>query len=494
MINSFIKKIKNTSNIFTISAFFILSFTLALLINAHIVIAQTNNISNFSDRLEKSGWDHVPEILEKIVAPTFNNEDYDITNYGAIEGEEILCTEAISKAIAACNKNGGGRVVVPRGTFLTGAIHLKDNVNLHISEGAVLKFSTNPQDYLPVVKAKWEGTELMNYSPLIYAYEKKNIALTGKGLLDGQASNEYWWNWCGSEKFGWKEGMPSYKNTDSRPALLNMGDEGVPVEDRIFGDGHYLRPTFVEFYECENILIEGVTLKDSPFWFIHPVLSRNITIDGITVESQGPNTDGCDPESCSYVLIKNCVFNVGDDCIAIKAGRNNDGRRVNVPSTNFVIKDCKMLDGHGGVVIGSEITGGCWDVYAEDCVMDSPNLDRALRIKSNSKRGSVVRNIYMRNVKVGQVGEAIVKLNLHYDPKEAEGYNYKSVIENIFVENVTSEKSKYALYLDGLDNSKVKNINIINCSFNGVEDGNFLNNVESLITKNFYINGVLQKN
>ena len=333
----------------------------------------------------------------------------------------------------------------------------------------------------------------MNYSPLIYAYGKKNIALTGEGILDGQADNENWWNWSGKDRFGWKKGMPSQNDPANRPALMKMGDDNVPVKDRKFGEGHFLRPTFVEFYKCENILIAGITLKDSPFWFLHPVLSKNITIDGIKTQSDGPNTDGCDPESCDYVLIQNCEFTDGDDCIAIKSGRNNDGRRVNVPSTNFVIRDCRMKDGHGGVVIGSEITGGCWNVYAENCEMDSPNLDRALRIKSNAKRGGVVKNIYMRNVKVGQVGEAIVKLNLHYDPPEAKGYNYKPVIENIYVENVTSQKSKYGLYFDGLENSKIKNVNIIDCKFNGVKKGNFLNNVESLKTKDFYINGELQK-
>ena len=227
---------------------------------------------------------------------------------------------------------------------------------------------------------------------------------------------------------------------------------------------------------------------------MHPVLSKNITIDGITTNSHGPNTDGCDPESCSYVVIKNCNFTDGDDCIAIKSGRNNDGRRINVPSTNIVIKNCKMSDGHGGVVIGSEITGGCWNVYAEDCEMDSPNLDRVLRIKSNSKRGGVVKNIYMRNINVGQVNEAIVKLNMLYDPKEAAGYKFYPVMKNIYVENVTSKKSKYALFFDGLKSSMIKNVNIKNCKFNGVADVNILNNVEELKLENVYINGKLFKN
>ena len=445
------------------------------------------------DKYDNQGWDQVPDILKNIVAPKFPDRKFDITKYGAVADGKTLSTSAFEKAIDACNKAGGGIVEVPKGEYLTGAIHLKNNVNLHISEGAVVKFSTNPKDYLPVVYAKWEGVELMNYSPLIYAYGKENIAVTGSGLLDGQGDNEHWWNWTGNKRFGWKEGMPSQRDSINRPRLMKMGDEGVPVKDRVFGEGHTMRPTFIEFYKCKNILIQGVHLKDSPFWFLHPVLSKNIIIDGITTNSIGPNTDGCDPESCTDVWIKNCTFSDGDDCIAIKSGRNNDGRRVNVPSTNFVIQNCKMKDGHGGVVIGSEITGGCWNVFAEDCEMDSPNLERALRIKSNSKRGGVVKNIYMRNVKVGEVKEAIVKLNMHYDPPEAVGYHYEPEFENVFVENITSGSSKYGLFLDGLENSHIKNIKIEDCKFNGVKEGNYIKNTDSLKLINVYINGQLLK-
>ncbi len=463
------------------------------------VVSFESNFTCGKDNKEKlvtakdKGWEQVPVILKKIVAPKFPDKQFDITKYGAVADGKTLCTEAFKKAIDECSKAGGGMVIVPKGEFLTGAIHLKNNVNLHLDDDAVVKFSTNPKDYLPVVYARWEGVELMNYSPLIYAYNQSNIAVTGNGLLDGQADNEHWWNWTGSKKFGWSEGMPSQRDSTSRPRLMKLGDDNVPVKERIFGEGYYLRPTFVEFYKCKNILIQGVHLKDSPFWFLHPVLSKNITIDGITTNSIGPNTDGCDPESCTDVWIKNCEFNDGDDCIAIKSGRNNDGRRVDVPSTNFVIQNCKMKDGHGGVVIGSEITGGCWNVFAEDCEMDSPNLERALRIKSNSKRGGVVKNIYMRNVKVGEVREAIVKLNMYYDPPEAKGYNFYPEFENIVVQNVTSNKSKYGLFLDGLEESNIKNITIEDCKFDGVEEGNHIKYTKGLEFNNFYINGELQK-
>ncbi len=205
-------------------------------------------------KAEKEGWEQVPEILKKIVAPKFPDTKFNIIKYGAIADGKTLCTKAFEKAIAACNKKGGGIVEVPEGEYVTGAIHLKSNVNLHISKGAIVKFSTHPKDYLPVVLARWEGMDVMNYSPLIYAYKQKNIAVTGEGILDGQSSNENWWKWksMGNDK-------------DSRPRLMQMNDDKVPVSQRIFGTGYYLRPTFIEFYQCQNILISNVTLKEFSF-------------------------------------------------------------------------------------------------------------------------------------------------------------------------------------------------------------------------------------
>lgn len=443
------------------------------------------------DFIETEGWNKVDEILARIVSPEFPDKDFNILDFGAAADGKTLSTEAFRRAVEACNKAGGGRVVVPEGEFLTGAVHLKSNVNLYISENAIVKFSIDPKDYLPVVFTRWEGVELMNYSPLIYAYEQENIAVTGKGILHGQASNENWWPWKGRKEFGGVEVSESQNDPGSRPRLLKLNDEQVPVEERIFGEGSYLRPPFVQFYKCENILIEGVTFKDSPFWFIHPVLSKNITVLNITAEGLGPNNDGCNPESCTDVLIKGCTFNTGDDCIAIKSGRNGDGKRINTPSKNIVIQNCKMKDGHGGVVMGSEITGGVSNVYAENCEMDSPNLDRMLRVKSNSKRGGIVQNIFVRNIKVGEVKEAIIKLNMLYDPGEVDNEKNYPVMKNISIENVTSNKSKYGLFFDGLEESPVENIVIKDCRFNGVEKGNKLNNVKNLSLEDFYINAKL---
>ena len=435
------------------------------------------------------GWEQLPEILSQIVPPTFPARDFVVTEYGAAGDGQTDCSAAFKQAIAECHSAGGGRVVVPAGVFLTGAIHLKSNVNLHVAKNATILFSTDPQNYLPVVYTRFEGVECLNYSPFIYAYEQQNIAITGTGTLDGQAGSDNWWSWKGQKEHGWNDGEPS-GSTDAQ-ALFKMAEDGVPVESRIFGEGHYLRPNFIQPYKCKNVLIDSVTIKRSPMWEIHPVLSVNVTIQNVTVISHGPNNDGCNPESSKNVLIKNCYFDTGDDCIAIKSGRNADGRRISMPSENIIVQGCTMKDGHGGVVIGSEMSGSCRNVFVEDCVMDSPNLERALRIKTNSMRGGVVENIYMRNVTVGEVSDAVIIVNYNYG--EGDTGQFTPVVRDIYVSKVSSRKSKYAISLAGYERSPVTNLNLNDCRFDGVREGNMLSHYKSLSMTSVYINGQLQK-
>lgn len=436
---------------------------------------------------EASGWDVVPEILSRIRPPQFANREFPITDYGAVQGTATSSTEAIARAIAACAEAGGGRVVVPAGEFLTGPIHLESNVNLHLADGATLRFSTNPDDYLPVVFSRWEGMELMNYSPLIYAFEKENVAITGSGTLDGQASNERWWSWKGKEEYGWSAGMP--EQTPARDRLQVMVEEGVPVSERVFGAESYLRPSFIQPYRCQNVLVEGVTIINSPMWEVHPVLCTNVTVRGMTVVSHGPNNDGCNPESCRDVLIEDCHFDTGDDCIAIKSGRNADGRRIGVPSDGIIVRRCRMKDGHGGVVIGSELSGGVRNVFAEDCTMDSPHLDRALRIKTNSVRGGVVENVYMRNVQVGQVADAVFRVNFFYE--EGDAGDFDPVVRNVEMQNVTCRQSRYGLYMRGYEYAPIRDVRLIDCRFENVAEGNVIEHVEDLTFESVYINDEL---
>ncbi len=431
-----------------------------------------------------------PQVEKAIKAPEFRDKDYRLFDYGKPSKKEgYLYTDLINSVIERCSNEGGGRVVIPEGTWLTGPITMKSNVNLHLSEGATLLFTDDLSKY-PLVLTRWEGMDCWNYQPMVYAYEQKNIAISGKGTIDGGAMNENWWRMCGAKKFGWEEGIISQRI--GRPKLMEWNEAGVPVDQRKMGDGYGMRPQLVNPVKCENVLIEDITLLRSPFWVIHPLLCENLTVRGVHIQNAGPNGDGCDPESCNNVLIENCYFDTGDDCIAIKSGRNRDGRTWNIPSQNIIVRNCRMKNGHGGVVIGSEISGGYRNLFVENCVMDSPDLDRVIRIKTNSCRGGIIENVFVRNVEVGQCREAVLKINLVYESKEACRRDFAPTVRNVFLENVNCKKSKYGVKIDAFDDiCNVYNIEVKNCRFDGVTTGaNSINGKTADIRlENLTING-----
>lgn len=409
-------------------------------------------------------WVKIKKIKAQIHPPQFPDRTFNITDFGAVGDGETMNTEAFRKAIAAAHESGGGTVLVPKGVFLTGAIHLKSNINLHVSKGATILFSQDPQDYLPVVFTRFEGIELMNYSPFIYAYKKKNIAITGQGILDGNADKDHWWPWTGSKDAGWEKGDPT--DEADLKLLQKMNRKQVPPRERIFGRGHYLRPNFIQFYDCNTVLVKGVTIHNSPMWIIHPVLSENVIIKDVHIDSHGPNNDGIDVESSKNVLITNSYFDTGDDCIAIKSGKNQDGRRIGVPSENIIIENSIMKDGHGGVVIGSETSGGIKNIFAQNLTMSSPNLDRVLRIKTSSKRGGVIQGIYMRNIDVGTYKESAIKITMFYTPPG----DYMPTIRDIVVKNLhVKNGGKYGIRVHVYEESPVKNLKVINSTIKGVE-------------------------
>lgn len=397
----------------------------------------------------KQAWSSVPVILARIIPPVSPDRSFIITDYGAKGDGTTDCTKAIAAAIDACHNAGGGRVTVPAGVYLTGAIHLKSNVDLEVAKGATLRFSTDPKSYLPVVFTRYECTEVMNYSPFIYALGQENIAITGEGTLDGQGSKAAWYTW---------------KRLPDARELVDMGDRGVPVEQRVFGEGHHLRPYFIQPTRCRNVLIQGVHIVDSPMWVITPLYCTNVTVQGVTVKADGPNTDGCDPDSCTDVLIKDCHFSDGDDCIAIKSGRDVDGRRVNIPSRNIVIQNCVFQDGHGGVTVGSETSGGVENVFAEDCHFDSPNLDIAMRFKTGMTRGGVVQHIYIRNcaVKSARTG---IGMTMKY-PGTLDG-QATPFMRDIDIRNCTFARlSKQPVLIEGFSESvRITDVTIANCIF-----------------------------
>jgi polygalacturonase len=433
-------------------------------------------------------WQRAADIARTVRAPLFPARVFDITQLGAKGDGATLNTDSIAKAIAACAAAGGGRVLVPAGDFLTGAVHLKSNVELHVAGGATLRFSTDPAHY-PMVFTRWEGVELINYSPLVYAYKAKNIAITGAGTLDGQGSAQHWWAWKGpwggTVEYGWREGMP-----DQRPArarLFQMAEDRVPVEKRVFGDGHYLRPPFIQPYLCENVLIEGVRIRNSPFWNVHPVLCRNVTLRGLDIFGHGPNNDGTDPESVDMMLIEDCTFDTGDDCIAVNSGRNEDGRRLGVPSQNILIRNCRMKEGHGGITVGSQISGGARWVFAEKCQLDSPDLWYAIRFKNNALRGGLLENFHYRDIDVGQVSRAAIACDFNYE-EGAKG-RFTPILRHINIERLRAGKATRVLDSQGLPGAPVTDITLKDCTFDGVTQPSVIRHTERVALANVRVNG-----
>ncbi len=452
-------------------------------LNTAAAFLATSNMS-FAASDQAPAWEQLPELLARIKPPIFPKRDFEITKYGALADGKKDCTDAIAQAIAACNRAGGGRVVVPAGAFLTGAIHLKSNVNLYVSAGATLKFIPDPKKYLPVVLTRYEGTELMNYSPFIYADGQENLGISGEGTLDGQCSRENWWSWGSAKPWGLADGQT---RVDDRVTLTDMGNRDVPVAERVFGEGHFLRPTFIQPRKSRNILIDGITILNSPMWEVTPLYCTNVTVRNVKIDSHGPNNDGCDPDSCTDVLIENCVFSTGDDCIAIKSGRNRDGRRVAAPTENVIIRNCEMKDGHGGLTIGSEMSANVRNVFVENCRLKSPNLNEALRFKTNAMRGGTIENAYFRNITIGEVSDAILQVDFYY--QEGPNGPEHPVVRNIDIRDVTSKKSKYALQLRGFPDAPMSNIHFERCSFENVAKDDIVENVHGLVLTDVKVNG-----
>lgn len=418
------------------------------------------------------GWNEAEyrAIERSIEQPKIAKRTVVITKFGAkTTASAAQNQQAIHRAIAYLAKQGGGKVIVPAGKWQTGALRLASGIELVVSKDALLQFVFDRSLY-PLVKTSWEGMMCWNYSPCIYSYGADDVVVSGEGTIDGGGSNETWWPMCGKQVFGYVKGVTKEAQVSgSRRRLQQLAEDDVPWDERRFGSGQGLRPQLINFVKGNRVRVSGVTLLHSPFWVIHPLLCKNVTVDGVKIWNEGPNGDGCDPEACENVLIQNTHFHTGDDCIAIKSGRNNDGRMWNKPSRNIIIRNCVMEDGHGGIVIGSEISGGCKNVYAEDCTMDSPHLDRVLRIKTNNCRGGRIENINMRRVKVGQCKEAVVKINLDYEPEEPCYRGFEPEVRDVNVEDVTCRKSAYGVLIVGRDSvENVSDIRLKDCVFNGI--------------------------
>ncbi|MGF7138575.1 glycoside hydrolase family 28 protein [Roseimarinus sediminis] len=398
-----------------------------------------------------------PFDMPAITIPDFSEaKRYVITDFGAQPGNIEKNTTAIERAIDQANKKGGGIVVIPPGEWLSKKIHLKSNVNLHLEEAATLLFSDNPEDYLPAVHTTWEGLECYNYSPLIYAYQCQNIAITGNGTLKAQMDT--WRNWFG---------RPA-AHMNSLKWLYHEAAQYRPVENRIMAnDSSNLRPHFIQFNRCENILLEGVSIENSPFWTIHPYLSKNIIIRNLNVFAHGHNNDGVDPEMSQNILIENCVFDQGDDAIAIKSGRNQDAWRLNTPTKNLVMRNCTVKNGHQLVAIGSELSGGIENVFVDHCkVLDGAKMFHLVFIKTNERRGGYVKNIHISNINAGSISNGIlgIETDVLYQWRDiVPTYEVKlTSLSDIRLENVSSKSVSFISNIDAQAEKPVKNISMKN--------------------------------
>lgn len=406
----------------------------------------------------------VSSIESRIKLPIIPDFSVDIIKSGA-KGDGIKdCKNAFENAMTACAKNGGGTIHVPKGNYkINGPIHFVSHVELHLEEGSKLIFGSNPEDY-PMVLTSWEGTSLYNYSPMIYGINVEDVAITGKGTVDGDG-NGLWSTW---------------KHLEEKGKLLSrdMNHQQLPVKERNFGEGFYLRPQLIQFVNSKNILIENVTIEDSPFWCVHLLKSKNITLRGLRYDAHNKNNDGLDIEQSSDVLIENIDFNNADDNIAIKAGRDHDGRaNSNMPSENIIIRNNRFKGLHA-IVIGSEMSAGVKNVYAYDNEA-SGYLKRGIYLKTNSDRGGFIKNIFIESTTFGDVEDAIyITSNYH---GEGSG-QFPSKISNIFISDVSFDNvSNTAIVVEGYTEFKVENVTLDHITIESAKNGMTITNTKNVI-------------
>jgi polygalacturonase len=345
-----------------------------------------------ADAPRTTPWPEANRILATTLPPVFPAREFAVQTFGARGDGIVDDTRAFGRAIAACADAGGGHVLVPAGTWCVGSLRLRSNVDLHLDRAATLSFSGDPSLYREVF-TRYEGIECVNRAPPIYAYGETNVALTGEGTLDASKTSS--WN-RGSDREGVLEPLVALP----------------PEQRRVTGR---LRTSFVQFYRCANVLIQGVTLRGAQFWQLHPVLCEGVVIDGVTTRVSGPNTDGCDPESCRRVVIRSCTFASGDDNIALKSGRDQDGRRLAAACEDVVILHCQAEGRYGFLCLGSELSGGIRNVFAYDNWTFGRGVGEALWIKSNSRRGGFVDGIHLDGFRGAGFRNAVVVATANYD-------------------------------------------------------------------------------
>lgn len=410
-----------------------------------------------------------PFPMPQLERPKFPDRSFNIRDYGAQtmtsdQASSTLNTDAIHRAISAAYNSGGGKVVIPEGQWLTGPIHLKSNINLHLEKGAQVFFSTNREDYLPVVMQRHEGVEALNYSPLIYGFKLTNIAITGEGVFEGQG--QPWWDW--------------YREHGAPPRAVAAKS---PLSRRDFGKGsgmEGMRPSFLLLWDSKNILIEGITLNDSPFWNVQLVYCENAIVRNIRVNSlDAPNGDGIVVDSSKNVLLEYNHLETGDDAVVLKSGMNEDGLKINIPTENVVVRHFKAVNvrtGSGGVVFGSETSGGIRNIYVHDGYFDG--ADRGIRFKTERGRGNVIENIYVRDIEMKNITYEAININTFYTGPTAMGPS--PAVRNLFIRNVTVDTVPTGISFIGLPEKWLENVHLENITIKNAQVGARFHRVKDL--------------
>lgn len=437
----------------------IIPSTLCILI---LALAQSAHAQSSQDSAS------IQEIVRTIQLPRIPQRDYPISRFGAREGGSADARPAIMSAIRKAASQGGGRVIIPAGKWLSkGPIHLASNIDLHISEGATLLFSPEARHYLPLVLTRWEGTEVYSYSPLIYAFQVHDVAITGKGTIDGNSASEF------------LTFIPKAEPDFQR--LRRMGNSGVPVSQRVFGAGTHLRPPIIQFFRAERVLLEDYTVLNSPFWVNHLVYTEHATVRRIRVDSHHANNDGVDIDSSRYVLVEQCFFRTGDDSVVVKSGRDRDGREIGKPSEYVVVRRNDM-GGEDGIALGSEMSGGIRHVYFTDNVLRRGAS--AIRFKANLDRGGVVEHIRVSNFTV-EAFENLIWFQLDYPGLLGGGH--PATYRDIVFENFTVERAGTVFNGDAPAAAPLRDVTLRNFTIQQADKTFILKNVEGLKLENVVI-------
>ncbi|MBC3765501.1 glycoside hydrolase family 28 protein [Neptunicella marina] len=435
-----------------------------------ITAVLTSGLASAKEVLSTQYASEIDDIIKQIQLPDIPNNSADIRQFGAKADDNKDDRDAILKAINQLANNGGGKLVVPKGKWLSnGPIVLKSNIELHLSEGAHLLFSAHARDYLPVVKTRWEGTEVFAYSPLIYAKDVHDVAITGSGTINGNANSEF---------HAWHK-----KANDDMQVLRTMGIKGVPVEQRQFGEGHFLRPSLIQFFGAKRVLLENYTSLNSPFWVNHLVYTDHVTVRNVKVDSHFANNDGVDLDSVSYGLVENSHFRTGDDSVVIKSGRDKDGRDINKPSRYIVVRNNDM-GGEDGIGLGSEMSAGISHVYFDQNILRKGKA--AIRFKGSLDRGGLVEHIRVTNMHIAEF-EDLFWFQLNY-PGVIEG-GHPSTYRDIVFDNIEVEKTQRVFEIHAYKAAPLSNVTVKNVRVKQAETPFVLENVTGLKLQNMVING-----